>query len=351
MKPNIVFIVGKLHSFAGSSNQALVLAESLAETVSNIFILNLEKDAHEDVYINGVLVKSLRRFGYIGYIKFFLSLEKNTIIHIQGYFLDFVLLCFAFRFKYIIKSTLYNSDDYLSLRASRFGYIKSFLLRRADANNALSPQIYRINERFCKSDRVFCIPNVVSFYNNITSYNQKKNRVIFVGGIVKRKRPHLAIKFFLEHFPIDYEFQLIGPSIETADYDADYFNYCKSLIGDRVSLIGKMSKDFIEEELSKSKFLLFFSENEGMPNVVLEAMSFNCIPIMTPMDGLAETLLPEELNHLIVNNFDKLEFDKIISSHEKVIRNNVLRDFVIENNHRDVVVAKTVAMYERVLSD
>ncbi|OEE90364.1 glycosyltransferase family 4 protein [Vibrio crassostreae] len=346
MKKDVVFVVGRLHTFAGAATQALTLSHQIKPHVNSIFILNLEDEKYDDVVINGVLVRTIKRFDYYSYIGFFKELNKETVIHLQGFFLDFVLFCHLFKTKYIIKSTLYKSDDYLSLKQSRLGWLKCYLFDRAFANNALSNQIYHVNSKQSKRTKVYCIPNVVITDETPTPITSKKNKVIFVGGMVKRKRPHLAIQFFLRNFSDDYELILIGPSSETLDFDEIYFNKLMEYKSDRIQILGKKSKEFVATQLKESKFLLFFSESEGMPNVVLESMAMNCIPIMTPMGGLSQTLLPHEYKHLVINDIESNEFDIIFRSHEDIIASNNLFHHVKNKYSKDVVVRSTLQMYE-----
>jgi glycosyltransferase involved in cell wall biosynthesis len=78
-----------------------------------------------------------------------------------------------------------------------------------------------------------------------------------------------------------------------------------------------------EETLSifkKCKALLFFSDKEGLPNVVLEAMSQNCVPITTGIDGVVEEILDNRVHGFIINEsyppIDIVLIDNIIKNNK-----------------------------------
>jgi glycosyltransferase involved in cell wall biosynthesis len=62
---------------------------------------------------------------------------------------------------------------------------------------------------------------------------------------------------------------------------------------DRIIFTGGVSKEQTQAFFSKCKSLLFFSEKEGMPNVVLEALANNCVPIVNSMDCVAKEIFDD----------------------------------------------------------
>jgi glycosyltransferase involved in cell wall biosynthesis len=87
----------------------------------------------------------------------------------------------------------------------------------------------------------------------------------------------------------------------------EYVNDCQNLISkynlnSRIIFTDRVSKEQTLEFFAKSKALLFFSEKEGMPNVVLEAMANNCVPIVNEMDGVAKEIFDDSIGGFIIDN-------------------------------------------------
>lgn len=71
------------------------------------------------------------------------------------------------------------------------------------------------------------------------------------------------------------------------------FNKC-----DFIKIIDKLPKEEFEKTLSSSCFLLLPSREEGCPMVLLEAMRFGVIPIVSNGKGAMRKLLGMELMDL-----------------------------------------------------
>jgi len=341
---NVVFLVCKFYSFSGAANQALKLASLIKPEVIDLTILNIEDFDCEDKVENGVLVKTIKRGKFSKYISELISYRKPVVVHSHGFYLDFLFFCYVLRVPYIIKSTLYRSDDFDSLGGSRLGYLKLFIAKKCVANNSLTNQIRNVNAKYMKKERVFTVPNTVKFPNE-TLLAKKKKKVIFVGGYVRRKRPDLAIKFFNQQFGEDYEFHLYGPSSDIADFDEGYLDYCKNLSNERVIFHPKISSKQVSEVMMESKCLLFFSESEGMPNVVLEALAHNCVPIVSEMDGLSKEILPASLYWLISTNLEEAPYGDLEKNIDALIESRELLDYCRLKFGRERVVQGNISMY------
>ena len=352
-KAKIVFLVRNLYKFSGAANQALKLAEVIHESIEDIIIINIEDEDKDESLYKGIKVKTIYRKNIF---KVFIELAKlkfssnNLVIHSQGFYLDVLTACYILRVPYIIKSTLNGSDDFCSLSKSRLGWLKIYLARRCSANNSLTKQMRKINNTYLEKDKIYTIPNVVLTSDQECSIKLKKNKVIFVGGIVKRKRPDLAIKFFNNNFSHKYTMDLYGPSSELLEFDPEYYNYCLSLADSRVKFHDKINNDDVLKIMLESKALLFFSENEGMPNVVLEAMSKNCVPFLSSMNGLAEELIPQYYSELVVLDYDK-KISDIEGGIEKIISSHNLSKHVEKKYSSEIIKLKTIDMYERVINE
>jgi len=70
-----------------------------------------------------------------------------------------------------------------------------------------------------------------------------------------------------------------------------------------VIFTGKLSKDKTYDIYKKSVALLFFSKKEGMPNVLLEAMAHNCIPIVSDIYEVSKEIIGDN-GEFILNQYE-----------------------------------------------
>ncbi len=114
---------------------------------------------------------------------------------------------------------------------------------------------------------------------------------VFIGSLVKGKRPLLAIKIVeqLKKEGKSIFLELYGDGILKEELQ-EYITRKK--LEDIVILKGNQKKDVIKRVLKKTHFLLLPSKSEGWPKAVAEAMFFGTIPIATKV-----SCVPTMLNH------------------------------------------------------
>lgn len=110
-------------------------------------------------------------------------------------------------------------------------------------------------------------------------YSNKLN-FIFVGSLVKGKRPLLAIRIveILKEEGFNVSLELFGNGVlkpQLQSYIDD------KLLQDIVTLKGNLRQKTIMQVLRKAHFLILPSKSEGWPKAIAEAMFFGTIPIAT----------------------------------------------------------------------
>jgi glycosyltransferase involved in cell wall biosynthesis len=79
--------------------------------------------------------------------------------------------------------------------------------------------------------------------------------------------------------------------------DIAYYERCLALIPQRyrqaVVFTGQIDPGALGEIYRDSLGFFSFSEAEGMPNALLEAMAANCVPLVGPMGGVAKEIIPD----------------------------------------------------------
>lgn len=179
--------------------------------------------------------------------------------------------------------------------------------------------------KIIKDDRRSIISNFLPLLN-YSSYSQikKKKQIISVGRLTKNKRMDhsiMAFKIFFKHNP-DYYLDIYG--------DGEEFEFLRSLIKE-MNLEGKVKLNGfeidIERKIAESKVLLLLSENEGLPNVVLEAMAnFTPVIVSDYSQGSAKQLINDNYNGHIVSLGD---VNKVAS---------ILNKLVSDSNHYETIV-------------
>lgn len=203
--------------------------------------------------------------------------------------------------KYInILKNKYNNIDYL------FALTKTL---ENDYKNFLS------NNNHTK---VVLVPNMLYESPDKESKLKDKN-IITVSRLDYGKRNDDIIKAFSKIREKDWKLYIIGDGIE--------FDNLKKLIEelnlkDRVILTGYKNKEEIEKYMLKSSLFLMASISEGLPMVLLEAMSYGipCIAYNTA-SGTSD-IIKNNINGYIIKERNEKEY---INKIEKIIRDEKLR--------------------------
>lgn len=156
-------------------------------------------------------------------------------------------------------------------------------------------------------------PVDISIYNSVTEEEKKRLRIakdlpdhlftiLFVGSINKRKGCDILPLIFREFFrqyqlPVSFimcgqtgypESQLIIDELTTLFY------------ANNSSLMIKEEEPFVAPYYQMADLFLFPTTNEGMPNVILEAMASGCMILCNRLIGITDYLLDDRC--LVYNN-------------------------------------------------
>lgn len=290
---NVIHIVRNLDRYSGAAYQALNLSmfqfsEGLKVNILNISDLGVEGES----YYNNVSVLTVNRS--VSFLKLYKIIRRFSIAHFHGMFLKAIFTAKVAQCKVILKTTLLGEDDFKSIQEKKFGFFRIIILRLCvDLNNSLVSPICTINKKLFYSNKVVVIPNFVN-ENKFAKDVKKENIVVYVGAILKRKKILDSICFFEENLQIyGYQMIIIGPcDLTECSDDVEYVSCFKEKLSRNKSLIylGKLGQSDVLQVLSKSKALLFLSGQEGMPNVVLEALAANCFVITSSISGVAQDI-------------------------------------------------------------
>ncbi|WP_017221054.1 glycosyltransferase family 4 protein [Moritella dasanensis] len=292
----VLHVVHSFFGFSGASKQAYSLAMAIRReykdndlTQSFFTFSNSNQFVHEK---DNFLIYSCRTGFRSRFVTFYRTLlkVKPDIIHFHG--ADFLLLLLAKSYgaKVYWKSTLYKSDDLLSLVSIKNGWLKKLIIKLIDKNNTLTLQMRKVNSQFLKEKKLVTIPNGVNIPE--IPFADKKKIALIVSAIIPRKRVIEGINFFVDNLQDQgYKLIVIGPNDSSlSGFDKKYHQMFKAKLTNDISYLGEVDFSDVEIYLRQTQFLIHLSESEGMPNIVLEALSYGCYPITRDMDSLAEEL-------------------------------------------------------------
>ena len=166
--------------------------------------------------------------------------------------------------------------------------------------------------------KVVLMPNMLYEIPNKESKLKDRN-IITVSRLDEGKKIDDIIRAFSKLKEKDWKLYVIG--------DGKEYNNLNSLIDelelkDRVILTGYKNKEEIEKYMLESSLFLMASVSEGLPMVLLEAMSYGIPCIAYHTDSGTDDIIKDNKNGYIINNRNEKEY---INKIEKVIKDDKLR--------------------------
>lgn len=311
---NILFVTFNLDSYSGAAFQALKLSEELKINEKQVVICNFTRNRIKQE--NPIYGKHhhLHPDKLISYFLFFKILLRNNIsvVHFHVFLKKFLLLAILIQKKVVVKTTLIGDDDFDTIMKSRVPQLSKYIIRNIAINVVLSEYTKKINSKHLPLSKIKRIPNGVEITKHISTTEKEKAFFCTVGVVCKRKQTLEVIKYFHVNYSHlkDSLLNIIGPNDindHVPEFDESYYALCqeyvaKNNLGKSVLFRGRKSKKEVTEYYKKSVGFLFFSLKEGMPNVLLEAMSFNCVPVVTEMDGVSAEVIEHGINGFILKD-------------------------------------------------
>lgn len=208
--------------------------------------------------------------------------------------------------KYISKLKKYHNIDYL------------FALTKTLEND------YKKILKSNKHTKIALVPNMIYEMPKKES-NLKEKNIVTISRLDIGKRNDEIIKAFSKLKEDNWKLYIIGDGEE---YN-NLINLVKKLkLEDRIILTGYKSKTEIEEYLLKSSLFLMASVTEGLPMVLLEAMSYGIPCIAYETASGTSDIIKDNINGYIIKKRNEKEYVEKI---EELINNENLRK-ILGNN-------------------
>lgn len=300
------YFLHNYNGYSGAAKQAKLLAKNV--DVDVVFFNFGDKVENESNVVN-IPSSIFLQFFYVTYYVFKFNVN---IFHFHGSFNIPLVISFFLNKKVILKTTLLGDDDFDTFSAKSNWNIKYFFIRKIYKNITLSRKIYDINSKYLPPEKLLIIPNGVSV-GSCTELNSKEpNSFCFVGLVCKRKRTFQSIEYFLQNFAHlpNAKLYIVGPYKDlnnNIEYSQEYVERCFKLVEssvhkNKIKFLGNLEFAQAQNIMKKCKALLFFSSKEGMPNVVLESLAQNCVPITNGLDGVSAEIFENKVNGFIIDS-------------------------------------------------
>lgn len=210
---------------------------------------------------------------------------------------------------------LVRNDHPLSYQRS-ISQIKWFDFISGNSTRILDQFKSRVEENYHYKLRY--LPNGVKHFVENVNYDDKLTlNFLFVGRLVNESKNIFIlpqISFLLKQSGVKHKISVIGDGI---DKEILQENCVSSGVRDNFQFLGYKSNSEVLELMRASKFLLFTSNYEGLPNVLLESMSQGLIPISVRLPGITDTIIDDKRNGFLVDNNPE-SFVKTIKEVEKL---------------------------------
>lgn len=203
---------------------------------------------------------------------------------------------------------------------------------------ALTNGLKQDYERFLmknKHTKVIVVPNMLANFPNKKS-DLKKHNLITVSRLDYGKRNNELIDI-ISKMDNDWRLFIIGDGEE---YNNLLLQIEKLNLKDKVILTGYKSKKEIEEFMLESSIFLMASVTEGLPMVLLEAMSYGIPCIAYRTDSGVPDIIYNNKNGYVIENRNEIDY---IDSLKKLINNEDLRK---KMGNESLITSKKYLPYE-----
>ena len=272
-------------------------------------------------------------FKYTFKLRPYLVQEWDVII-----FCQFPILPQVF-YKLFYKKRAKTALDFVEYRASTmWQVINRIMLNAADNVICISTHVKECVYNFRTTD-LFIIPSFVDTSNAVSTSN---TNYIFLGRMEPHKHPEHAIESVIAYnkkYDKNVALQMVGGGAMLQDLKQKYAGY------NFVYFLGSVDEETKRVALANGRILILPSEREGLPIVVIEAMSFGVPTITTnyPGNGTQFFVKEERIGLVAEPDVDSLA-DKINALEEEyaVFKN---RCNEIKNDYDIKVIAQRYLDY------
>ena len=219
----------------------------------------------------------------------------------------------------------------------------SYTIKNADILRAVSSSTEEQALSFDTSKRVVRFPAWIDFeiFSNIqpTRSDEGNFKILFIGSITDRKKPHLIIEALPKLHDDKVELHLVGPTPNHKYLDELREKIISNNLKDRVYIHGTKSRDEVKEFYSESNLMILPSVSEGLARVIFESQVTACPVLVTDAPGMQDIVIDGQTGYVFESNdlrtmIEKIDYIIKNYSEATAVGKNA-KDFILSNYSAD----------------
>ncbi len=168
------------------------------------------------------------------------------------------------------------------------------------------------------SKPVFCVQNGVAIPGEAELRGRAEHasplRLVFVGRLVDAHKGVFRLAPILAECRrrgVDVRLTVVGVGPDAGELRA---RFAAAGVSDLVEMAGELPPDEIPGVLRRHHVLLFPTNTEGMPLVVLEALASGCVPVVTRLPGITDVAVEDGVSGRLVEPGDVAGFAEQVAA-------------------------------------
>lgn len=131
---------------------------------------------------------------------------------------------------------------------------------------------------------------------------KEKFRILFIGSVTDRKKPHHIIEAISYLQDVDCELNIVGPT-PNSKYLRQLREQIKNLnFENKVKIFGNRSREQVLEHYMESNLMILPSVSEGLARVIFESQVTACPVLVTDAPGMQDIVIDEQTGFIFESN-------------------------------------------------
>lgn len=312
----IIITTYSLHNGGMEKSLLRLIKYLISLNYKPIILLTESKGEMYEEFLNMCEVKFIENkkwgaYHFLNHLKFEInSVNPEILINICDKYTQAIIPFLNKKIR--IVSALRSEDKYfLDLITSNEKFIDAYICN--------SPRIFDlITEKIRIKKDIFIIPNGYSYKESATLINSRivldnEIKLLFIGRLAPEKNTNILTEIITEcnKRGILVSLDIVGDGImkpilikqiETLGFE------------NQINIHGFKSGKELIEFYKSSHLLIFSSIGEGLPNVLLEAQYFGCVPIANLLPKITDYIVLNKITGYIVKNNEPVSFVSAIET-------------------------------------
>ena len=230
-----------------------------------------------------------------------------------------------------------------SLYKKAFNSIAQYTIDNADIVRAVSSSTEEQVLSFNKSKNVVRFPAWIDFevYKNVAPTREDNliYKILFIGSVTDRKKPHMVIEALPKLNNKNVEFHIVGPTPNQQYLERIYNLIDEYNLEDKVFIHGIKDRDEVIEFYKTSNLMILPSVSEGLARVIFESQVTSCPVLVTDAPGMQDIVIDGQTGFVFEsNNLESLvlKMNEVFDDYNQSIQiGRNAKDFILENFSED----------------